>query len=50
MARIAFLRQILEEGRAKRLAPLPWDCHWDSSIVISEATGGCSILAILPKL
>ncbi|GAA3585190.1 DUF5605 domain-containing protein [Gibbsiella greigii] len=40
VARIAFLRQILEEGQAKRLAPLPWDCHWDSSMGISDGNWG----------
>lgn len=33
--RIAFLRNILEEGQAKRLAPLPWGSHWDTSMGIS---------------
>lgn len=30
-----FLRNILEEGQAKRLAPLPWGSHWDTSMGIS---------------
>ncbi|EBS7636714.1 DUF4038 domain-containing protein [Salmonella enterica] len=38
--RIAFLKQILEEGQAKRLTPLPWDIHWDSSMGLSNNAWG----------
>lgn len=40
VSRIAFLRQILEEGEAKRLSPLPWGSHWDTSMGMSNERWG----------
>lgn len=38
--RIAFLRQLLEKGSAKRIAPLPWGSHWDTSMGMSDERWG----------
>lgn len=38
--RIAFLRRILEEGPARRLEPLPWGSHWDTSMGMSGGSWG----------
>lgn len=40
VTRIAFLRQLLEEGEAKRLTPMPWDIHWDTSMGMSDDKWG----------
>lgn len=35
VARIAFLRQMLEDGQPKRLTAQPWGSHWDTSMGLS---------------